>query len=314
MSPGRRLAIDYLAIQGVAGIAWWIGLVASPTLRDRFTPSGFPPDFILTYWLPDATLFIGGSLAGAALLWRHHRTARPMLFVCAGATLYAFLHCLAIAASTRGFVLGAVMMAPPATLTTILAITLGQDPPELPRMRFTPAPESPTSRIWRRTLVQTVIFWIVFLVLVPGFILWVEASLGVVRFALPGRRLAGPLLFVAGGTLGVWSSRTMVLTGRGTPLPTSSPRRLVVSGPYRFIRNPMAVGGLLQGIAVGVFFGSPFTIVYVLVGAFLWNHTIRPAEEADLLARFGDEFRAYARRVPCWLPIARRGSAAPDGA
>jgi protein-S-isoprenylcysteine O-methyltransferase Ste14 len=94
----------------------------------------------------------------------------------------------------------------------------------------------------------------------------------------------------------------MVTHGRGTPLPSVTARRLVTSGPYSFVRNPMAVAGILQGLAVGLILGSWLVVAYALTGSIVWNTLARPYEEADLRERFGEEFEAYRRRVRCWIP------------
>ena len=95
---------------------------------------------------------------------------------------------------------------------------------------------------------------------------------------------------------------TMALRGKGTPLPAETARELVVTGPYRFIRNPMAVGGLVQTVGVGLAIGSWMVILIAVAGALVWNHLIRPTEEADLAERFGDPYRRYAESVRCWVP------------
>ena len=87
----------------------------------------------------------------------------------------------------------------------------------------------------------------------------------------------------------------MATRGEGTPLPTQTARRLVIKGPYRWIRNPMVVAGLVQGLCVGLLLGSRLAVVVPLAGALVWNYVIRPVEEADLETRFGESFRAYRR-------------------
>ena len=89
--------------------------------------------------------------------------------------------------------------------------------------------------------------------------------------------------------------------GQGTPLPVDSTNRLVIRGPYRWIRNPMATASLLQGAAMGLWFGSPLMLLYVVAGAALWNFAVRPWEEADLGARFGADYQSYRQSVRCWL-------------
>ena len=153
---------------------------------------------------------------------------------------------------------------------------------------------------YTKTLSQTAVFWFVFLVALPAVVAEVEDRVGLPQFE-PQRAL-GAVLFVAFGTLGLASGYAMARAGEGTPLPLDAPRRLVVAGPYRWIRNPMAVAGLSQGLATGLWFGSPSVFAYVVAGAVLWNVVIRPAEEADLRARFGDDFDRYCAAVSCWVP------------
>ena len=81
--------------------------------------------------------------------------------------------------------------------------------------------------------------------------------------------------------------------------------RLAITGPYRSVRNPMALAGLLQTVGVGLVVGSWMVCAIAVAGAVVWNVFIRPAEEADLAARFGEPYRRYAEHVRCWIPVFR---------
>ena len=107
---------------------------------------------------------------------------------------------------------------------------------------------------------------------------------------------------MAASARGVWSAVVMSTLGNGTPLPAAMPNSLVIAGPYRWVRNPMAISGIVQGVAVGLILSSWLVIVYAVAGSLLWNYAIRPHEEADLEGRFGAEFRRYRDAVRCWLP------------
>jgi len=147
-------------------------------------------------------------------------------------------------------------------------------------------------------------FWSVFLVLLPTGVFALEDAMGLGGWRFPSTAGAwgGVVLFVLGGLLGLTSGVVMAVQGRGTPLPADCPRELVVTGPYRYIRNPMAVAGLSQGVAVGIFLGSPAVIAYALAGGPIWSWFVRPWEEADLELRFGESYRRYRNLVRCWLP------------
>jgi len=96
-------------------------------------------------------------------------------------------------------------------------------------------------------------------------------------------------------------------TGRGTPAPMVPPTRLVVVGPYRYVRNPMYVGFLTGWLGLWVIFGRAnagsatvaaiFVVTVVLV--------VRLYEEPVLRRMFGAEYEEYCRHVPRWLPRLR---------
>lgn len=152
------------------------------------------------------------------------------------------------------------------------------------------------------TLAQMAVFWTTFLWLLPELVArWAR------HVDLP--RWTGAWLAPVGGTafglmscLGVVSAWVMSTRGRGTPLPMAAAAELVVAGPYRHVRNPMALAGIGQGVAVGVWRGEPAVVVYALAGALVWHCVARPSEERDLVARFGERYARYRQQVPLWRP------------
>ena len=174
---------------------------------------------------------------------------------------------------------------------------------------FRRAAPASTRALLARTALQIIVFWGIFLFVVPPMIARLEGAPAMAR-ATYARPLA-MVVFAVASALGLTSAFTMVTRGLGTPLPLDGPRHLVVTGPYGVVRNPMAVAGLAQGAAVALWLGSLLVLVYVAAGGVLWHILVRPIEEGDLLATFGDEYRDYRRRVPLWLP--RLSSRAPHG-
>lgn len=92
--------------------------------------------------------------------------------------------------------------------------------------------------------------------------------------------------------------------GLGTPAPFDAPRRLVVSGLYRWVRNPMyaGMGFFLAGEAL---FLPQITRQMLIMAALLWGSVtifIVVYEEPVLRQKFGEEYESYCRHVHRWLP------------
>jgi protein-S-isoprenylcysteine O-methyltransferase Ste14 len=297
----RLACVAFFALQGAAVLAWWVMLWRMPATRAWFTPPGWPPSTLTAFWLPDLGLAAGGSLAAAWLSLRGRPSAGAMRWLVAGAMAYGTLFCLGASLATGGAWLSVGLMTPGALASLALAL-IGS----LPADRLVrPSDPGSAGRHLARTLTQIVVIWGVMLGVVPRALLEVDAALGLPRWAWPGQGMAAVALFVAFSALGLWGAFTFATRGDGTPLPSHAPRRLVVRGPYAHVRNPMAVSGLGQGLAVALGAGSWLLLAYVAAGCLLWNYGVRPSEERDLLRRFGASYEDYRRRVRCWIPSAR---------
>lgn len=167
---------------------------------------------------------------------------------------------------------------------------------------FRVAKDASTTRHVVVSLLQMLCFWGTFLFVLPAVVLAASNWLGVPALGSPAPRLVGGIAFALASCLGVWSAWTMARLGRGTPLPLAAARQLVLRGPYRWLRNPMALAGIGQGVAVGLWCDAPLVVLYALAGSLLWHFVARPPEERDLAARFGPAFAAYRAAVPLWLP------------
>lgn len=153
-----------------------------------------------------------------------------------------------------------------------------------------------------KTLLQSALFWSLFLWLLPVTIHNLEIAAEISALQFQPQLTLGWILFTLCGTFGLTSGITLAVQGAGTPLPLNTAQKLVVRGPFRIVRNPMAVAGIGQGIAVGVVLGSAGVVIYSLVGALIWHLWVRPHEEADLLERFGDSYRRYQEATRLWIP------------
>jgi len=125
--------------------------------------------------------------------------------------------------------------------------------------------------------------------------------------AAPGQLLFWLALLAASIGLGlsIWSVTLFMKFGEGTPAPWDPPKKLVIRGPYRYVRNPMIIGVLFMLLAEAMLFQSWPTAVWMMV-FFIGNAIYFPfIEETGLEKRFGDDYREYKTNVRCWIPRLR---------
>ena len=287
----------YFGLQAIAGAAWWIAVALSPWVRVT-TLGSLDAAAVAVFDIP---LFVVAS-AVAAL------GVRFAAMVATGWTLLVVIALAVYATVTTEAGWGVLVMAAAAgcSVLALALVLLGRIPTEWIingpfAFRTARARAKPAAHVVA-TFAQVVVFWGLFLVVFPLVIALLEqrwaVGIQLPPFAVP----VGIALLALASALGISSAISMSTRGDGTPLPSAMPNRLVIAGPYRLIRNPMAAAGIIQGVAVGVLLSSWLVIVYAVVGCILWNYAVRPLEEADLEERFGDEFSRYRDSVRCWIP------------
>lgn len=109
-------------------------------------------------------------------------------------------------------------------------------------------------------------------------------------------------LISAGGYLAIRTATLFTRSGEGTPAPWDPPKKLVISGPYRYVRNPMISGIILILLGEAILFNSwPLLLwtIFFLAGNMLYIPRI---EEKGLLRRFGEPYTVYMHSVPRWIP------------
>lgn len=115
-------------------------------------------------------------------------------------------------------------------------------------------------------------------------------------------QVAGAALAACGAALALWCIATFVVVGRGTPAPFDPPRRLVVAGPYRHLRNPMYAGAVLALAGAALFYRSGALLFYAAAFLAVSHAFVVLYEEPALLRAFGDEYEAYRGQVRRWWP------------
>ncbi len=243
---------------------------------------------LFSFVLPDAVVVSAFSI----VVWmRPNRTLQACVL---GAFVYGALWCVSASVATGGGYLSSIVMILGALFNALLLVG-----PDSFRM------SASDNRVWNllKTFVQSAIIWTITLIVFP---LGIEHAAGHWPLEIDYRyAIVGSGAFLLCSTLGVWSGITMAVSGGGTPLPADAPQRLVTSGPYGYVRNPMAIAGLGQGFSVAIALQSLEVAAYVVVGMLVWNYFVRPEEERYMSRVFGAAFDRYASAVKCWIP---RGS------
>jgi protein-S-isoprenylcysteine O-methyltransferase Ste14 len=96
-----------------------------------------------------------------------------------------------------------------------------------------------------------------------------------------------------------------VRDGLGTPAPVAPTGRLVTTGAYRYVRNPMYLAVLSAILGQALLLGQPVLLAYAAGVAVMFVIWVRFYEEPVLRQQFGAEYDAYRRAVPAWWPRRR---------
>ena len=148
----------------------------------------------------------------------------------------------------------------------------------------------------------------VFLVIAPGFVAgwvprWISRwQIEAPFFGMPLFRFTGGIL-IALGAIGLLDSfGRFAVQGVGTPAPVFPTRHLVVTGLYRYVRNPMYVAVVSAILGQALLLGNASLLEYGSLVWVLFHLFVLFYEEPVLKADFGDEYRLFCAEVPRWIP------------
>ena len=305
MDARRALVVGLIAF-AATGSAWTTAVLTAAPALDVLVHDSFLEPWRAALALSDGLAYVAAPLALAWAIARRRPWGEVAAWVLVGATGYAAALGWGLLVSGHATALAAALMTTALAVASTVAAAV--------RHWWSTGDDEPSPRVaasagvaWNcvKTLAQTAAMWAVFLFVLPAAIDAFTHRLGVAwspGAAAGGLRWAGTGLFVLAGALGLWTGGLFATLGGGTPLPLDTAQRLVTAGPYAFVRNPMAVASIVQGVGVGLFLGSPWVLAYAAAGALVWHVVARPWEERDLEARFGDAYARYRQAVPLWLP------------
>ncbi len=156
--------------------------------------------------------------------------------------------------------------------------------------------------IFIRAVVYATAFVGLLLVFVPAQLLaWADIPR---PMNIGAPQMAGVVVGALGGALTVWCVIAFVVAGKGTPAPFDPPGRLVMTGPYRYMRNPMYFGAALAIADAALYYQSVLLLAYASAFLVFFHFFVVFYEEPALQRTFGDEYEAYRRQVGRWGPPA----------
>ena len=157
-----------------------------------------------------------------------------------------------------------------------------------------------------RRIVALLIGAAVFIVLIPLLIVIlssaIEEYLHFPGFSFPLQKFLSFLLAISGLLLSASAGWYQLKRGKGSPLPVVPTQKLVTVGPYRYCRNPMALGAIIYYAAISIWLGSTVAIIITGIVSCLSLIYIKVVEEKELERKFGEEYRVYKKRTPFFIP------------
>ena len=133
--------------------------------------------------------------------------------------------------------------------------------------------------------------------------LWIDKLLHFPKLiAYPVNTMVSFFILVIGLFLMSWSILHFIKV-KGTPVPFNPPPKLVTTGPYAYVRNPMLSGVFILLLGFGILFNS-ISLVFIFTPLFiLFNYVeLKAIEEPELEKRLGKNYLKYKKRIPMFIP------------
>lgn len=139
------------------------------------------------------------------------------------------------------------------------------------------------------------------LVTIPAVILYF-CQFDIISLALSFKFILMLFLLALGFVLVVWTILLFQATGKGSLAPWNPIDKLIISGPYAYVRNPMLCGVFCILFGEALFFQSHALLIYTFIFIVINAVYFPLSEEKGLLKRYGEDYAEYKRNVPRFLP------------
>jgi len=151
----------------------------------------------------------------------------------------------------------------------------------------------------RRAAVGSFVFFLVAPCTVAGLVPWLITGWD---DSVRGWRAVAGWIMIALGVGFMIHAFLRFVAALGTPAPIAPTERLVVSGVYRFVRNPMYLALFTAIAGQSLVFASTALLAYAVLVLAVTAAFVKAYEEPTLRQRFGQEYDEYCANVPGWLP------------
>jgi len=147
---------------------------------------------------------------------------------------------------------------------------------------------------------------IYFFLLLPIFLIWIPNKIlsspeYAYSFNAGVLKYFGIAPIVLGLAIYIWCSSSFVVHGKGTPIPFTPTKELVMTEIYRFVRNPLYIACIFVLVGEFLLYQSVGILIYCLLMFAIFN--IHVFMEEKLLAdQFGETYEQYRKSVPRWIP------------
>lgn len=147
---------------------------------------------------------------------------------------------------------------------------------------------------------------VLFLIISPLFLFFFSRYLGGfipiswprnLEISIAVAALSAAVALMAWGFVMLW------FDGKGTPAPIAPTKKLVITGPYKYCRNPIELGTDLYFLFLGTWFDTLTTGLFCMfMGMLLGYGYIKIVEERELKLRFANSYEDYLARTPLFFP------------
>jgi len=151
------------------------------------------------------------------------------------------------------------------------------------------------------TFLVAFIYGLSVLLIFPLFFIHLNSFFSLPVFSFFVFKIIGAIFILFGGATWLYCGSLFYFLGKGTPVPTHPPKKLVIKGPYQYTRNPMYVSVLIILLGYFFFFGQLLLSLYLFLIARFFHLFITLYEEPTLKKKFGKDYEKYLKEVPRWL-------------